>query len=59
MTSVELKNAERLARESADLARKAIRKSEELEAYLSALEYRAGKIRRHTSVASLFRHKEA
>jgi hypothetical protein len=55
MTSTETKHAERLARESADLARQALRKSEELDAYLSALEYRAGKVRRHKSVAALFR----
>jgi hypothetical protein len=55
MTSTETKHAERLARESASLARQALRKSEELDAYLSALEYRAGKVRRHKSVAALFR----
>ena len=55
MTSTETKHAEKLARESAALARKALRKSEELETYLSVLEYRAGKIRRHKSVAALFR----
>lgn len=55
MTSTETKHAERLARESADLARKALRKTEELETYLSVLEYRAGKIREIKSVRSFFR----
>jgi hypothetical protein len=55
VTSTETKHAERLARESADLARKALRKTEELDAYLSVLEYRAGKIREIKSVRGYFR----
>ena len=45
MTTADTKRIERIARESADLARKSLRKSE----------YRAGNIRRHKSVPDLFR----
>jgi hypothetical protein len=55
MTTADTKRIERIARESADLARKSLKKSNELEAYLSVLEYRAGKVRRHKSVPDLFR----
>ena len=55
MTTADTKRIERIARESADLARKSLKKSNELEAYLSVVEYRAGKIRRHKSVPDLFR----
>jgi hypothetical protein len=44
MTAQETKNIERLATESADLARKSLKKSNELEAYLGLLDYRAGKV---------------
>ena len=54
MTTADAKRIERIARESADLARKSLRKSNELKAYLSVLEYRAGKIRRHKSVLRTF-----
>ena len=40
MTASETKNVDKLARESAQLARKALQKSNELEAYLSLLEYK-------------------
>jgi SAM-dependent methyltransferase len=55
MTAADKKRIERIARESTDLARKSLKKSNELEAYLSVMEYRAGKIRRHKSVRYLFR----
>ena len=44
MTAQETKNIERLAAESAALARKSLKKSNELEAYLGLLDYRAGKL---------------
>ena len=46
MTTADTKRIERIARESADLARKSLRKSNEIEAYLSV---GAGKVRRHKS----------
>ena len=55
MTAADIKQAEKLARESAKLARKALQKCNELEAYLSVLEYRAGKVRQYKSDAELFR----
>jgi hypothetical protein len=55
MTTADTKRIERIARESADLARKSLKKSNEIEAYLSVVEYRAGKVRRHKSVPDLFR----
>jgi len=55
MTTVELKKIEKIAAESAVFARLALRKSNELEAYLSLLEYRAGKVRTHKSVNALFK----
>ena len=55
MTTSDTRRIEWIARESADLARKSLRKSNGLEAYLSVLEYRAGKTRRHKSVPDLFR----
>jgi hypothetical protein len=44
-----------IARESAALARKSLKKSNELEAYLGLLEYRAGKVREIKSVRNFFR----
>jgi len=37
----------KLAHRSAELAHKALQKSNELEVYLSVLEYRSGKVRRY------------
>jgi hypothetical protein len=54
LTIADTKRIERIARESADLARRSLKKSNEIEAYLSFMEYRAGKIRRHKSVGDLF-----
>jgi hypothetical protein len=55
MSAQETKNIERLAAESADLARKSLKKSNELEAYLGLLDYRAGKVREIKSVRAHFR----
>jgi hypothetical protein len=55
MSTADTKRAEKLARESAELAHKALQKSDELHACLSVLEYRAGKVRQHMSVGGLFR----
>lgn len=55
MTTVEIRRAERIASESMRYARKAIQKSSELEAYLSLLEYKAGKVRKYSSVGDLFK----
>ena len=55
MSIVELQKIEKIAAESAAFARMALSKSNELEAYLSLLEYRAGKIRKHKSVNTIFK----
>jgi peptide deformylase len=55
LTIADTKRIERIARESADLARRSLKKSNEIEACLSVMEYRAGKIRRRKSVRDLFR----
>ena len=55
MTAQETKNIEKLAAESARLARKALQKSAELEAYLGLLDYRAGMVREIKSVGAFFR----
>jgi hypothetical protein len=55
MTTAEIKRIEKIARESADLARKSLKKSNELEAYLGLLDYRAGKVREIKSVRAFFR----
>jgi hypothetical protein len=55
MTTADTKRIEKLAAESARLARKALKKSDEVEAYLSLLEFKAGKLREYPSVAALMR----
>ena len=55
MTAQDAKNVEKLAAESARLARKSLQKSNELEAYLGLLDHRAGKVREVKSVDAYFR----
>lgn len=55
MTTAQFKQAEKLARESAELARKSLQKSNEVEAYLGLLDYRAGRVREIKSVRKYFR----
>ena len=55
MTIAQMQKIQKIALESASLAKRALRKSNELEAYLSLLEYKAGNINTHTSVRALFR----
>ena len=55
MTTADTKRIEKIARESAALARKALKKTNELEGYLSLLEYKAGKVREYPSAAALMR----
>jgi hypothetical protein len=55
MTTADTKRIEKIARESADFARKSLQKSNELEAYLGFLDYRAGKVREIKSVRGHFR----
>ena len=55
MTTVQIQRIQKIATESASLAKRALRKSNELEAYLSVLEYKAGKTNSYTSVKQLFR----
>jgi hypothetical protein len=55
MTASDTKRIEKIARESAALARKSLQKSNELEAYLGLLDHRAGKVREIKSVRGYFR----
>ncbi|MBI2610744.1 hypothetical protein HYW60_02290 [Candidatus Kaiserbacteria bacterium] len=55
MTTTQIQKIQKIATESASLAKRALRKSNELEAYLSLLEYRAGTTRAYKSVRELFR----
>jgi hypothetical protein len=55
MTTADTKRIEKIARESADLARKTLKKTNELEAHLGLLEYKAGKVREIKSVPAFFR----
>lgn len=55
MTTAQIKKAEKIASESMRYARKAIQKTDELEAYLSFLEYKNGKVHKHQSVSELFK----
>lgn len=55
MTATQIQRIQKIASESASLAKRALRKSNELEAYLSLLEYKAGNVRAHASVKELFR----
>ena len=55
MTTAQIKKAERIASESMRYARKALQKTDELEAYLSMLEYKIGKVRKYRSVNELFK----
>jgi len=55
MTTADTKRIEKIARESADLARKTLKKTNELEAYLGLLDYRAGKVREIRSIRDYFR----
>ena len=55
MTALQLKRAEKLAEASQRYARKSLQKSEELETYLSVLEYKAGRVKEYPSVAAIFR----
>ena len=55
MSTADTKRIEKIARESAKLARKSLKKSNELEAYLGLLDYRAGKVREIKSIPAFFR----
>jgi hypothetical protein len=55
MTTLELKKVEKMAAESMMYARKSLQKSEELEAYLSLLEYKTGAVNKYRSVDDLFK----
>ena len=55
MTVLQMKKVEKMAEQSAMYARKSLAKSDELYAMLSLLEAKAGKVRRYSSAAQLFR----
>jgi len=55
MTNLQIKKIEKMAHESDVFARKALKKSNELQAFLSLIECKSGKINPHRSVDELFR----
>ena len=55
MSTAQRQKIEKMAAESASLAKRALRKSNELEAMLSLDEYRSGKARSYRSVKELFK----
>lgn len=55
MTNTQIKKIEKIARESSIFARKALKKSNELQVFLSLIDYKSGKINSHRSVDELFR----
>lgn len=55
MTTAQIQKLQKIASESAAFAKKALRKSNEIEAYLSLLQYKAGDVREHASVKELLR----
>lgn len=55
MTNTQIKKIEKMARESSEFARKALKKSDELQAFLSLLECKSGKVNSYQSVDQLFR----
>jgi hypothetical protein len=55
MTITDLKKIEKLASESARYAQKSLRKSDELELYLSMLEYKTGNVKMYRSAKDLIR----
>ncbi len=55
MTTLQIQKIEKIAAESIGFAKRALRKSNELEAYLSLIEYRDGKSQKYSSVGALFK----
>lgn len=55
MTTQQIKKLGEIASQSMRYARKAMQKSEEFEAYVSYLEYKAGKVKKYRSVNDLFK----
>lgn len=53
MTTSQIKKAEKIASESMRYARKAIQKTDELQTYLSMLEYKVGKTKTYPSVRAI------
>ena len=54
MTTAQMQKIQKIADETAAIGKKALRKSNELETYLSLLEYREGHINLYASVKELF-----
>jgi hypothetical protein len=55
MTKKDLQKAEKIASESAQLAKRALAKSDQLHAYLSLLEHKEGKTHTYKSPKELFK----
>jgi len=55
MTTKQIQKIEKMANESLKYASQAIKKSEELQGFLSLLEYKRGKKNKYSSVNSIFK----
>ncbi len=55
MTTAQMQKIQKIANETAAIGKRALRKSNELETYLSLLEYREGNINMYASVKELFK----
>lgn len=55
MTNIQIKKIEKMAHESSVFARKALKKSNELQTFLSLLEYKSGKVNPYRSIDELFK----
>lgn len=54
MTTIQIQKIEKMAAESVSIARQALRKSNDLGAYLSLIEYHTGNASEHRSVKDFF-----
>ncbi len=59
MTKLEIQKAERMALESEALARRALAKSDQLHAFLSLLDAKAGKTKSYSSARALLKKFKA
>jgi hypothetical protein len=55
MTTQQIKRIEKIAEQSLKYAKQAIKKSDELHALLSLMQYKAGKKKEYSSVNALFK----
>lgn len=55
MSDIEIKKINKIANDSMDFAKKAMQRANELQAYLSLLDYRLGKTNSYKSVKEMFK----